>query len=60
MASYLMQGKRSSQMFVDFSRAAPSLGEMSLWTSVESIDLHENFKDPDSLRYEISEGTLNL
>ena len=62
MVGYLMQGvgKRPSQMFVDFSRAAPSLGEMSLWILVDSIDLHENFKYPDSLYYEISDGALNL
>ena len=61
-ASYLLQatGKRRSQMFVAISRAAPSLGWMSRWTLVDAIDLHENFKDPGSLYYEISDGVLKL
>ena len=62
MTGYLMLGvgKRRSQMFVEISRAAPSLGEMSRWTLVDAIDLHENFKDPGSLYYKISDGALNL
>ena len=49
-------GEREAEMLVDFSRAAPSLGDLSHRHLVQAIDVHEDFDRPESLRCEVSEG----
>ncbi|CAJ1421063.1 unnamed protein product [Effrenium voratum] len=47
-------GEREAEMLVDFSRAAPSLGDLSHKHLVHAIAVHEDFDRPESLRFEVS------
>ena len=54
-------GSRTTEMLAVFSWAAPSLGDLSHKKLADAIDSHEDFDNPESLRYEVSFfGSLQL
>ena len=53
-------GDRRAEMLVDFSKAAPSMGHMSHHHLANAIDTHEDFRNPESLHHEVSDGVLYL